>query len=74
MSGEVEQAGSGESARKKEKEKKCDQPIRRQRCSGRDRALRGLAPALALANSLSFTLMRCRCMKPCDERAAVKLL
>lgn len=33
MSGEVEQAGSGESARKKEKQKNCDQPIRRQQRS-----------------------------------------
>lgn len=36
MSGEVEQAGSGESARKKEKQKKCDQPIRRQQWSVHD--------------------------------------
>lgn len=33
MSGEAEQAGSGESARKEEKQKKCDQPIRRQQWS-----------------------------------------
>lgn len=35
MSGAVEQAGSGESARKEEEEK-CDQPIRRQQCSVHD--------------------------------------
>lgn len=36
MSGEVEQAGSGESARQKEKQKRCDQPIRRQQWSVHD--------------------------------------
>lgn len=36
MSGGVEQAGSGESARKKEKQKNCDQPIRRQQWSVHD--------------------------------------
>lgn len=36
MSGEAEQAGGGESARKKEKQENCDQPIRRQQWSVHD--------------------------------------